>query len=126
MTRDGYVMVGVLFVINLLNYMDRYTVAGMYIYGFLNFLFVGVLSDVKSHFCIRDQFAGLLSTIFSVFYLIFAPIFGYFGDRFPRKPIMVYGITIWIAAVVGSSLIPAHKAHWTGDCHDDSYNYVSF
>ncbi len=27
--------------------------------------------------------------------MIFAPIFGYLGDRFSRKAIMAFGITLW-------------------------------
>ncbi len=35
--------------------------------------------------------------------MIFAPIFGYMGDRFPRKYVMAVGIVIWsVMTYVGS------------------------
>lgn len=35
--------------------------------------------------------------------MIFAPIFGYLGDRFSRKAIMAFGITLWgLTTLLGS------------------------
>lgn len=35
--------------------------------------------------------------------MIFAPIFGYLGDRFSRKYIMAFGITLWgLTTLLGS------------------------
>uniref|UniRef100_A0AC35FM89 Major facilitator superfamily (MFS) profile domain-containing protein n=1 Tax=Panagrolaimus sp. PS1159 TaxID=55785 RepID=A0AC35FM89_9BILA len=93
-TMRGVICVITLFFINLLNYMDRYTVAG-------------VLSDIQTHFNIDDSMAGFLQTVFIIFYMVFAPICGYLGDRFNRKWIMVCGLSIWVSAVVGSSFVPA-------------------
>lgn len=42
----------------------------------------------------------------SVAFMIFAPIFGFLGDRYNRKWIMVGGLITWVAAVVGCSVIP--------------------
>uniref|UniRef100_A0A8R1TWL4 MFS domain-containing protein n=1 Tax=Onchocerca volvulus TaxID=6282 RepID=A0A8R1TWL4_ONCVO len=93
--RD-YVCLVLLFVINLLNYMDRFTVAG-------------VLTEVQEFFSIDDTGAGLLQTVFIIFYMIFAPLVGFFGDRYNRKWIMITGIAIWILAVLASSFVPANS-----------------
>ncbi|VDK65437.1 unnamed protein product, partial [Anisakis simplex] len=91
----GYVCILVLFLINLLNYMDRYTVAG-------------VLTSIQHFFDINDAQAGLLQTIFIVFFMVFAPLCGFLGDRYNRKWIMTAGIAVWVIAVFASSFVPAN------------------
>ncbi|XP_047532991.1 protein spinster isoform X3 [Vanessa atalanta] len=85
-----YMTVGVLCFVNLINYMDRFTLAG-------------VLGDVKKEFAIRDDEAGFLQTVFVIAYMVFAPIFGYMGDRFSRRTIMAFGVALWcITTFIGS------------------------
>ncbi|UMM34711.1 hypothetical protein L5515_007664 [Caenorhabditis briggsae] len=90
------VVVSILFIINLLNYMDRYTIAG-------------VLDDVQKYYNISDAWAGLIQTTFMVFFIIFSPICGFLGDRYNRKWIFVVGIAIWVSAVFASTFIPSDK-----------------
>ena len=75
--------------------MDRYTIAG-------------VLDEVQDYYDISDSLAGFLQTVFIIFYLVFAPINGFLGDRYNRKMIMTVGVTIWVMAVLGSSFIPSN------------------
>ncbi|KAI6199381.1 Protein spinster-like protein 1 [Aphelenchoides besseyi] len=93
MTAEDYISVGVLFAVNLLNYMDRFTVAA-------------VLNDVQAYYHINDQEGGFLQTVFIIAFMIFAPICGYLGDRHNRKWIMVVGLSIWVTAVLASSFVP--------------------
>lgn len=66
-------------------------------------LFSGVLSDVQKDFGIRDDQAGLLQTVFVIAYMVFAPIFGYLGDRYSRRAIMAFGVTLWsLTTMIGS------------------------
>ncbi|XP_069508278.1 protein spinster homolog 1 isoform X2 [Ambystoma mexicanum] len=95
--RHSVVIVVILCFINLLNYMDRFTVAG-------------VLSDLEMYFDIKDSSSGLLQTVFICSYMVLAPIFGYLGDRYNRKNIMCAGITFWAAVTLASSFIP--KQHF--------------
>jgi len=63
--------------IQLLNYLDRYSIAG----------FLPELKDpATSGFprAMSDSEGGLLMTVFICSYMIFSPIFGYFGDRTNR------------------------------------------
>uniref|UniRef100_F1L4Q1 Protein spinster 1 n=2 Tax=Ascaris TaxID=6251 RepID=F1L4Q1_ASCSU len=46
--------------------------------------------------------------MFIVFYMIFAPLCGFLGDRYNRKWIMTVGIAIWVLAVFASSFVPAN------------------
>ncbi len=43
--------------------------------------------------------------------MIYAPLFGYFGDRFKRKPIMLIGIAIWVSAAAATTFVPAPEGH---------------
>ncbi|KAJ8332275.1 hypothetical protein SKAU_G00427580 [Synaphobranchus kaupii] len=91
--RRAFLTVGVLCYINLLNYMDRFTVAG-------------VLPDIEHFFGIDDSKSGLLQTVFICSYMILAPIFGYLGDRYNRKLIMCVGISFWAVVTLASSYTP--------------------
>ncbi|KAL7735945.1 hypothetical protein ACLKA6_002383 [Drosophila palustris] len=81
-TASQWFTVGVLCFVNLINYMDRFTIAG-------------VLTEVQSDFQIDDDSAGLLQTAFVVSYMIFAPLFGYLGDRYSRRWLMAIGVALW-------------------------------
>uniref|UniRef100_A0A672RMY9 Protein spinster homolog 1 n=2 Tax=Sinocyclocheilus grahami TaxID=75366 RepID=A0A672RMY9_SINGR len=90
--RRAKVTVIVLCYINLLNYMDRFTVAG-------------VLPDIEQFFSISDGKSGLLQTVFICSYMFLAPLFGYLGDRCNRKSIMCVGIFFWSLVTLASSFI---------------------
>ena len=46
---------------------------------------------------------GLLQTAFVIAYMIFAPLFGYLGDRYSRRAIMATGVFCWsVFTVLGS------------------------
>ncbi|CAM2114844.1 unnamed protein product [Caretta caretta] len=93
-------IVAVLCYINLLNYMDRFTVAG-------------ILPDIESFFRIGDSSSGLLQTVFISSYMVLAPIFGYLGDRYHRKRLLCLGIAFWSAVTLGSSFIPQEASYST-------------
>ncbi|XP_032517227.1 protein spinster isoform X2 [Danaus plexippus] len=88
-----FMTVGILCYVNLINYMDRFTLAG-------------VLGDVKDEFNIGDDYAGFLQTVFVIAYMVFAPIFGYLGDRYSRRRIMAFGVALWSLTTFVGSYIP--------------------
>uniref|UniRef100_A0A9J7XUN3 SPNS lysolipid transporter 3, sphingosine-1-phosphate (putative) n=2 Tax=Cyprinus carpio TaxID=7962 RepID=A0A9J7XUN3_CYPCA len=90
--KRSYIAVAVLCYINLLNYMDRYTIAG-------------VLLSIQNYFGIPDSTSGLLQTVFICSFMFLAPIFGYLGDRYNRKIIMIAGMIVWIITTLGSSFV---------------------
>ncbi|XP_020370386.2 protein spinster homolog 3-like [Rhincodon typus] len=90
--RRSYLVVAILFLINLLNYMDRSIVAG-------------VLDGIQDYFKINDSSAGLLQTVFICSYMILAPLFGYLGDRYNRKILMSIGILVWCAVTLAGSFV---------------------
>uniref|UniRef100_A0A0N5AJ43 MFS domain-containing protein n=1 Tax=Syphacia muris TaxID=451379 RepID=A0A0N5AJ43_9BILA len=91
------ISLAVLLITNLLNYIDRFTIAG-------------VLTQLQSYFRITDDDskAGLLQTAFIVFYMFFCPVFGYLGDRYSRKVVLSVGISLWVIAVFTSTLISSN------------------
>lgn len=67
------------------------------------FMLTGVLPDIQSHFGIGDDKGGLLQTAFVLSYMVFAPLFGYLGDRYSRRYIMAFGVFLWsLTTLVGS------------------------
>ncbi|KAL6744532.1 hypothetical protein Aduo_017455 [Ancylostoma duodenale] len=86
----------ILIIINLLNYMDRFTVAG-------------VLTNIQAYFKITDAEGGLLQSVFTLFYMFCSPVCGFLGDRYNRKLIMLVGMLVWIAAVFASTFISSNK-----------------
>ncbi|XP_053469768.1 protein spinster homolog 1 [Ictalurus furcatus] len=91
-SKRAVMTVAVLCYINLLNYMDRFTVAG-------------VLPDIEKFFNISDGKSGLLQTVFICSYMFLAPVFGYLGDRYNRKLIMCVGISFWSLVTLASSYV---------------------
>ena len=82
-TARQWTTVAILVYVNLINYMDRLTLAG-------------ILTDVQDNFGASDAMMGLLQTSFSFSYMVFAPFFGYVGDRYSRKVIMAGGVFVWV------------------------------
>eukprot|EP00096_Caligus_rogercresseyi_P008293 TRINITY_DN2690_c0_g1_i3.p1 TRINITY_DN2690_c0_g1~~TRINITY_DN2690_c0_g1_i3.p1 ORF type:complete len:529 (+),score=129.13 TRINITY_DN2690_c0_g1_i3:76-1662(+) len=87
--------VSILFFVNLINYMDRFTVAG-------------ILESIKDDYGIGDAKAGALQTAFVVTYMFFAPLFGYLGDRHSRRIIMAVGVFIWAIFTLIGSFMPGY------------------
>ncbi|XP_062553552.1 protein spinster isoform X1 [Armigeres subalbatus] len=85
----------VLCFVNLINYMDRFTIAG-------------VLKDIQDQFQIGDDEGGLLQTAFVIFYMLFAPLFGYLGDRYSRKWIMALGVLLWSTTTLLGSFMTSY------------------
>ena len=52
-----------------------------------------------------DKYLGLLQTAFVICYMLFAPLFGYLGDRFNRKAILMFGLAFWSAATLAGSFM---------------------
>lgn len=94
--EQNFIIVFILCIVNLLNYIDRFTCAG-------------VLSDIQKYFNIQNAESGLLQTLFICSYMILAPLFGYLGDRYSRKWIIIFGISFWSLMTFLGSFVPADK-----------------
>ena len=85
----------ILCVINVLNYMDRFSIAG-------------ILDEIQLEFKMNESQSGFLQTAFILSYIVMAPVFGYLGDRISRKSIMLYGILLWSLSTVIGSFMPTY------------------
>ncbi len=88
---QAYYGLGVLSVINLLNYLDRYILAG-------------VMEKVQKQFDLTDTEGGTLATTFMLVYMCASPLGGYLGDRLPRKWLIAGAVMLWSLATIGSGL----------------------
>ncbi len=77
--------------LNLLNYLDRYVMSA-------------VVTPMQRDLGLSDGNAGWAASAFMLGYFVFAPVFGYLGDRLPRKYLMLAGVVIWSLATAGSGL----------------------
>jgi sugar phosphate permease len=95
----GYALyvLSVLTCLNLLDYLDRYIIAS-------------VQSLVRKDFPLTDAAYGLFGTLFFLVYLTTAPIFGYLGDRYPRRRILALGAALWSLATAASAFARSYGA----------------
>ncbi|MEI7552652.1 MAG: MFS transporter, partial [Verrucomicrobiota bacterium] len=68
--------------LNLLDYLDRQLLAA-------------VLPALQADLKIGDEQAGTIATAFMLGYFLTAPIFGWLGDRLPRKWLIGGGVFVW-------------------------------
>ncbi|MCE0496479.1 MAG: MFS transporter [Methylacidiphilales bacterium] len=77
--------------LNLLNYLDRYVMSA-------------VLTPMQKDLRLDDADAGWAASAFMLGYFLTAPVFGYLGDRYPRKFLMLGGVVVWSLATAASGL----------------------
>jgi MFS family permease len=81
-----------LLALNLLNYLDRY-------------ILPGAQPLVQKEFHSTDQQMGALTTAFFLTYMICAPLSGWLGDWFRRKPLIITGAILWSLATLGTAFV---------------------
>ncbi len=83
--------------LNLFNYLDRYVLAS-------------VVPPLKAGLGLSDGEIGWLTSAFMIGYFATAPIFGYLGDRWPRKGLIAFGVAFWS---LGTILSGFSNGFWT-------------
>ena len=96
-TGRPYLGLALLTGLNLFNYLDRYVLAS-------------VVPPIKADFQLSDGEIGWLTSAFMIGYFATSPVFGYLGDRWPRRGLIVFGVTFWSAGTILSGF--AHD-YWT-------------
>lgn len=82
--------------LNLFNFIDRY-------------ILPGVQPLVQKEFHVNDAQIGLLTTAFFFTYMLVAPLTGWLGDRFPRKPLIIGGALLWSAATLYTAWVHSYE-----------------
>jgi predicted MFS family arabinose efflux permease len=83
--------------LNLLNYIDRY-------------ILPGAQTLVQREYGWSDQRMGALTTALFFVYMLVAPLTGWMGDRFSRKPLIIGGAVLWSLATLGTAWV---HDYWT-------------
>jgi MFS family permease len=82
--------------LNLLNYIDRY-------------ILPGEVSLIQREFQATDQQMGLLTTALFITYMLAAPLTGWLGDHFRRKPLIIGGAVLWSLATLGTAWVHDYR-----------------
>jgi MFS transporter, Spinster family, sphingosine-1-phosphate transporter len=85
-----YFALAVLFSMNLLNYVDRYS-------------FFAAGSKIQPALNIDDYWFGWVGASFMIVYTIVSPMMGWLGDRYNRKALLAGGVGLWSLATVGTA-----------------------
>ncbi len=85
-----YFALAVLFSMNLLNYVDRYS-------------FFAVGTHIKRDLHIGNNGYGYLSSSFMIVYTLVTPMVGWLGDRYNRRVLLASGVGLWSLATVGTA-----------------------
>ncbi len=82
--RAAWVLVGLLWVVAMLNYLDRQAVFSMF-------------PPLQQEFKVSSSQLGLLSTFFLWVYGAVSPLGGFLADRYSRKKIIIFSLAVWSA-----------------------------
>lgn len=82
--------------LNLFNFIDRY-------------ILPGVQPLVQKEFAVSDERMGALTYAFFITYMLAAPLTGWLGDRFARKPLIVAGALLWSAATLLTARVHSYE-----------------
>lgn len=94
--RTAGIALFLLTALNLFNFIDRY-------------ILPGVQPLVQKEFGVNDAQIGLLTTAFFFTYMLVAPLTGWLGDRFPRKPLIIIGALLWSAATLYTARVHSYE-----------------
>jgi MFS transporter, Spinster family, sphingosine-1-phosphate transporter len=94
--RTAGIALFLLTALNLFNFIDRY-------------ILPGVQPLVQTEFGVNDAQIGLLTTAFFFTYMFAAPLTGWLGDRYPRKPLIVIGALLWSIATLFTAKVHSYE-----------------
>jgi MFS family permease len=80
--------------LNLLDYLDRQLLAA-------------VLTPIKEELRLSDEQLGTIQSAFMWGYFLTSPIFGYLGDRLPRRWLVAGGVFVWSLGTLMSGHVNA-------------------
>lgn len=81
--------------LNLLNFIDRY-------------ILPGEIPLIQHAFHATDEQMGALTTALFVCYMLTAPLTGWLGDHFRRKPLIVAGAVLWSLATLATAWVHSY------------------
>jgi MFS family permease len=94
--RAAWILVGLLWAVAVLNYLDRQ-------------LLVNMAAPIKSDLKIANERFGLFSSVFLWVYGICSPFAGYLADRVGRKPVIIASLAIWSGATLFTGFVTSFE-----------------
>src|SRR5947209_17410186 len=79
----------------------------MFLVGTELFVFSPLLPVLAADYHITPSLAGLSVTMFSLAYMVSAPLFGYFSDRIGRRRVLIYSLLAFALANILTAGPPA-------------------
>ena len=64
---------------------------------------------VQKEFSVNDAQMGLLTSAFFFTYMLAAPLTGWLGDRYPRRPLIVAGTLLWSGATLLTATVHSYN-----------------
>jgi len=95
-SRAAWTIVGLLWAVCLLNYLDRQ-------------LIVTMPGPIKADLAIGDEKFGLLSSVFLWIYGLCSPLAGYVADRVGKRPVIMASLLVWSAATFLSGVVTSFE-----------------
>ncbi len=91
----AWVVVGSLWMVSMLNYLDRLLIASM-------------RDPIKESIPMTDAQFGLLTTVFLIVYGVLSPFGGYFADRYSRKLVIVTSLLVWSVITLWTGFVKSY------------------
>ncbi|MEO6522488.1 MAG: MFS transporter [Mucilaginibacter sp.] len=90
--RYSWLLVGLLWIVAFLNYLDRILITSM-------------RDPIVVEFKLSDAQFGLLTSVFLWSYGLLSPVGGFFADRYSRKKVILFSVLVWSAVTVWTGFV---------------------
>jgi len=91
-----WALVGVLWIVAFLNYLDR-------------ILLTTMRDPIVGEFSLTDAQFGLLTSVFLWSYGIFSPFGGFLADKYSRRNVIIFSVGVWSAATVWTGYVSSFE-----------------
>lgn len=91
-----WILVGALWVVAFLNYLDRILIASM-------------RDPIVKEFTLTDAQFGLLTSVFLWSYGLLSPFGGYLADKYSRKTVIIFSVAVWSAATIWTGWVSSFE-----------------
>jgi MFS transporter, Spinster family, sphingosine-1-phosphate transporter len=91
-----WILVGMLWIVALLNYFDRIMITSM-------------RDPIVADFSLTDAQFGLLTSVFLWSYGFLSPFGGFFADKYSRKKVIVFSVSVWSAVTLWTGFVSSFE-----------------
>ncbi len=91
-----WLLVGVLWIVAFLNYLDRILITTM-------------RDPIVGEFSLTDAQFGLLTSVFLWSYGILSPFGGFLADRYSRRKVIIFSVTVWSLATAWTGYVSSFE-----------------